>query len=214
MKLDIAKYRAFFFDFDGVIVDSLDIKTQAFGGLFKKYGRNISRKVMEYHRNNGGVSRYEKFKYYYKNLLNKNINQKIIRGLDRKYSHLVFRKVVSAPFVKGALNLLRKLNKSGKACFIISGTPQKEIHNIVRKKKIAQFFCDIVGSPKSKVENLKILLQKHSIRPSEAIYFGDAKSDYEAAKEYKVRFVGIANNNSKELEGMGAIQKIKDFIIT
>ncbi|ODS33770.1 MAG: hypothetical protein SCARUB_01127 [Candidatus Scalindua rubra] len=92
MKFDVDKYRFFFFDFDGVIVDSLETKAQAFGALFKDYGEEIVRKVIDYHLQNGGMSRYEKFKFYYNNFLNKKITQEIIGDLDREYSQLVVEK--------------------------------------------------------------------------------------------------------------------------
>ena len=32
------KWQAVFFDFDGVILDSVDVKTQAFAAMFRAYG--------------------------------------------------------------------------------------------------------------------------------------------------------------------------------
>ncbi len=211
MKLDISKYKAFFFDFDGVIVDSLDIKTQAFGDLFKKYGKEIAEEVMKHHRNNGGVSRYEKFRHYYKYLLNKPINKVIVNRLDKEYSALVVKKVINAPYVKGVENFLKKLNQKKKLCFVISATPQKEIRQIVRKRKLQCFFKDVVGSPKDKANNLRGLLRKYRIKPAEAVYFGDAKSDYEAAKASKIVFIVIVQDKGSELQGLSSIPKLKDF---
>jgi len=213
MKINLNKYKVFFFDFDGVIVDSLNIKTKAFGELFARYGEQVSNEVMEYHRNNGGVSRYEKFRYYYKNLLNKEINQRIIDRLDKDYSKLVVKKVIAAPYIKGALLFIGKLNQMKKDCFIISGTPQKEVRRILKCKKIDRFFKDVVGSPANKTENLGKILNRYNINPSEAVYFGDAKSDYEAAKINKVDFTGFVNKESKELKGINSIFKVKDFNI-
>lgn len=211
MKIDLDRYKSFFFDFDGVIADSLDIKTQAFGELFSKYGKDISKKVMDYHRNNGGVSRYEKFKYYYGNFLNKKINPKIISRLDKDYSKLVVNKVIAATYVKGALQFIRTLNKAKKGCFVISGTPQKEIRNILKQKKIDGLFVEAVGSPASKIDNLKSLLRKYNINPVRGIFFGDAKSDYEAAKNNSIDFVGIVNDKSKELSKLKLKLKLRNL---
>ena len=57
------------FDFDGIILESVDAKTNGFRLLFSKYGNQISDKVVEYHLLNTGISRYEKFKYYFKHYL-------------------------------------------------------------------------------------------------------------------------------------------------
>lgn len=211
MKIDLDKYKAFFFDFDGVIVDSLDIKTKAFGELFSKYGKDISKGVMDYHRNNGGISRYEKFKHYYKNLINKKISQRIINKLDKDYSNLVVEKVIAASCIKGALSFIRKLNKADKDCFVISGTPQREIRHILKQKKIDSLFIEVVGSPVSKTSNLKNLLRKYSVDSREAIFFGDAKSDHEAARDSKVVFIGIVNKKSNELKRHTCRCLIKDF---
>jgi len=211
MELDTGKYNYFIFDFDGVIVDSLAVKTEAFGQLFKEHGRNIMLKVMRYHLNNGGVSRYEKFKYYYKNLLHQEIDKKIINRLDQQYSKLVLDKVVSADFIKGALDFIKICNEKDKPCFIISATPQNEIRRIARLKKIDGLFKAVVGSPLEKTKNLKLLLKEFAIKPKEALYFGDAQSDYKAAISNKIDFVGIVNDRSKELKGLGDIFKVKDF---
>jgi phosphoglycolate phosphatase-like HAD superfamily hydrolase len=47
--------------------------------------------------------------------------------------------------------------------------------------------------------------------PKEALYFGDARSDYEAAKQNNVDFIGIVNTKSRELKGLRGISKIRDF---
>jgi len=211
MKIDLNRYKAFFFDFDGVIVDSLDIKTEAFGELFSRYGKEVSRKVMDYHRNNGGVSRYEKFKYYYKNLLHKEIDQRIINKLDKDYSKLVVKKVLAAPYIKGALAFIKRLGHLGKDCFIISGTPQKEIRHILKYKKINKLFKETAGSPDNKTENLRKIMDKYDISPKQAIYFGDAKSDYKAAKKRKIVFIGLVQNKDSELQDLSFKPKLKNF---
>ena len=213
MKIDLNKFKVFFFDFDGVIVDSLDIKTEAFGELFSKHGKDISCKVMDYHRNNGGVSRYDKFKYYYKNLLCKDLSKVAIGRLDKGYSKLVVKKVIAASYILGALNFIKMLNKKQKDCFIISGTPQKEIRYILKRRKIAQLFKEALGSPVNKTDNLRMLISKHKIDPSEAIFFGDAKSDYVAAKENKVSFVRIVKGKRSELYALPSVPRIKDFVL-
>ena len=52
---------------------------------------------------------------------------------------------------------------------------------------------------------------RYNIKSAEVIYFGDARSDYEAAKENDVDFVGIVNEHSKELEGLDRITQIEYF---
>ena len=48
-----------FFDFDGVIAESVSAKTDAFEEMYLPYGKDIAAKVVDYHKLHGGVSRYE-----------------------------------------------------------------------------------------------------------------------------------------------------------
>ena len=61
------------FDFDGVIAESVQVKTDAFVELYKQYGSNILEKVIKHHEGNGGMSRFEKIKFYHESFLNKTI---------------------------------------------------------------------------------------------------------------------------------------------
>ena len=50
--------KAIIFDFDGVITESMDIKTQAFAYLFKDCKKEVVGKIIKLHLDNGGMSRY------------------------------------------------------------------------------------------------------------------------------------------------------------
>jgi len=49
MKIFDSEYKALFFDFDGVLADSVEVKTDAFSKLFEKFGPEIQAKVVEHH---------------------------------------------------------------------------------------------------------------------------------------------------------------------
>ena len=55
---------AVIFDFDGVIVESLDVKADAFRSLFADHPEHVDQ-IVRLHRENLGVSRYEKFRTIY-----------------------------------------------------------------------------------------------------------------------------------------------------
>lgn len=191
-------YDAVFFDFDGVILDSVNIKTKAFGEMFKKYGTDIQKKVIEYHENNGGVSRYDKFKYYYEYLLERNIGKKEIEQLSKTFESLVIEKVIDAPFICGAIETLIKLKKEDVDCFVVSGTPDREIKHIINSRKLSTFFLEVHGSPDRKNIILKKIFKKYNYKAEKCLFIGDAMSDYYAADAFGVKFLGIvkSKNNS------------------
>lgn len=210
MKISLDRFVAFIFDFDGVIVDSLEVKEKAFGELFKAHGETVRKQVMNFYRNNGGISRYEQFRYYYKHFLGREITDDIVRDLDRRCSELLVEQVLQCPLIEGIQELLTDIRSLNKDCFVISGTPQEEMRHIIKRRGLDPFFKDVLGSPKNKKENVRIVLEQHSIKPAEAIFFGDAKSDYEAARENRIQFIGIVDK-SAELENFTNITKIKNF---
>ncbi len=212
MKKNVFEYKNYFFDFDGVIVDSLGIKSDAFGFLFEEYGSEIVEKVKKYHLDNGGVSRYEKFRHYYENLLNKPITQEIISELDRKFSEKVIEEVVKAKETPGIKNFLEELGKRNKTSFVVSATPQEEIREIVSRKGLKDKFKKVVGSPLSKTKNLTELLKDYSLDAYESVFFGDAKSDYKAAADNDVDFIAISIW-SDELSSISDLLSINDFTV-
>lgn len=190
MKLDLNKYQAFVFDFDGVLADSVEVKTEAFAKLFEEYGPDIQRKVIAHHRENGGMTRAEKITHYYESFLDKTIDEGTLAGLCARFSNLVVDKVVATPEIPGTRKFLDFWHQRV-SMFIDSATPDAEIVHIVECRGMEMYFREILGSGRKKSENLIYILRNHMIEPEKCIFFGDAPSDYEAAIECGVGFVGI-----------------------
>lgn len=187
-------YKAVFFDFDGVILDSVNVKTQAFADMFSQYGPEIEKAVVDYHLANGGVSRYEKFKYYYNYLLNKKIGPRELQSLGEKFSEMVIEKILNSEFVPGAIETLRNLKQQKIPCFIASGTPDAEIKNIIQHKRLQPYFKEIHGSPQKKEQIILDISKRYRLKPSRCLFIGDAITDYNAALKCGTNFLGIVKD--------------------
>ena len=207
------------FDFDGVLCESVHIKTDAFYELYLPYGKEIAQKVKEHHIANGGMSRYDKFKYYEKAFLHKStISEARIKTLSEHFSNLVKQKVIQAPFVKGAHDFLKNNAKSYQ-CFIVSATPMEEMIEIAEEKQIAHYFQEIFGSPKNKIEWAEHILHKYNIKVTETLFIGDAQSDYKAAKFHRIHFLLRNTNENKnlftdEIESTNTLENLVETIET
>lgn len=201
--------KAILFDFDGVIVESVDIKTKAFARLFKNEGRSVSRQIVDYHLHNLGVSRYKKFRNIYKAILKRSLSNIKFKMLCAKFSRLVMENVIDAPYVKGAKEFLRRYSGSYK-CFLLSATPKQELFRIIKRRKIRHFFKAIYGAPAEKSAIIKNILTKENIKAKYAVYLGDSLSDYTAAKENSVRFIARVKGNRDVFKSINCI-KIKDL---
>ena len=183
-----------FFDFDGVILDSVDVKTKAFAKMFRKYGPEVEKNVVEYHLNNGGVSRFDKFRYYYEEILKTPVNEETIKSLSEQFSYLVVDGVLASQFISGAKESLKVLNKNSIPAYIVSGTPDNEIKLIIKKKGLNKYFKEVHGSPRKKWEICQEIINRENYNPQNCLFVGDAMSDYNAARKNAICFLGIVEN--------------------
>lgn len=184
-------WKAVFWDFDGVILDSVNVKTEAFSQMFSQYGPEIQKAVVEYHLNHGGISRFEKFRHYYQEFLKMPITDDELSRLNKEFSALVVQKVIQSPYIEGALENLELLKMNKIPCYVVSGTPEKEITFIIESKGLRDFFTEIHGAPKTKAAILDDIMLRGSYRAVACLYLGDAMTDYEAAVHAGVHFHGI-----------------------
>jgi len=179
------------FDFDGVLADSVEVKTDAFSALYEPYGSEVAAEVVNHHRNNGGMSRFEKFKHYHKEFLNKNIDENKIASLSEEFSSLVVEKVISTKEILGAGEFLKRFCTKEKLCTVNSATPLNEIKAIVKARGLSHFFQGVYGSPNSKQDNLVEIRNAFDVDMKAGVFFGDAQSDFNAAKAMGMDFIGV-----------------------
>jgi phosphoglycolate phosphatase-like HAD superfamily hydrolase len=192
------KIKSIVFDFDGVIKESVDIKTKAFSDLYSQYGKRILNKVLNHHLQNGGVSRYNKIKFYHKNFLKIKLSDIELHKLTNQFSEIVLYKVIEAPFVNGAKSFIKN-NCKKYTMFISTGTPTHEIHQIIKKNKIDHYFTAVFGSPESKIDHLNQIINKWKINKEEMVFIGDSITDRNASNHYGIKFIAVNNKSDGEL---------------
>lgn len=179
--------RAIIFDFDGVLCESVGIKAEAFRRLFEDYPQHLET-ILAYHMANGGLNRFKKFEVIYRDMLKEDLSEEKKKELGRRFTDYCYEGVVAAPLVQGACAFLEEYHAKI-LLFVASGTPQEEIAAIVQERGLEKFFKEVHGSPATKNEIIKNILQRHSIKAQEAVFVGDSINDYYGAREAGVAFV-------------------------
>lgn len=192
LRSPLFAYDIYIFDFDGVIADSLHIKTDAFVELYKDYSPEIQQKVRQYHIDHGGVSRFEKFVLYEREFLGNDPSQDYLDELAIRFGDIVREKVIAAPYIPGALKFLDELKHIDATMFVASATPKEELDIIIEEKGLSKFFKQIYGAPFKKSDVVKRFVDE-GVSLDKIIFFGDALADYDAALQYGVDFLGIGN---------------------
>lgn len=204
------KFKNIFFDFDGVIAESVSAKTDAFKEMYLPYGEEVVNQVINYHINHGGISRYEKFRYWERTFFGKNISEKRVQELAHQFSSLVLDKVIDSDEVPGASLFIKKYSRALKF-WIITGTPTTEIKIITKERGLTDYFKGIHGSPENKRYWTEYLIEKHNLKREETLFLGDATTDLDAAEFSKLHFALRENEENQDIfqdyEGV----RFKDF---
>jgi HAD superfamily hydrolase (TIGR01549 family) len=199
-----------FFDFDGVLAESVEVKTQAFRKLYLPYGEEIAQNVVKHHLQNCGVSRFEKFRIYHEEWLNVQLDDIGMEKMTQEFSSFVLEGVVNSIEVKGAFDFLKR-NKENFQYYIITGTPTEEMKNILEKRNMDCFFEGVYGSPTKKTEWTEYIIDKEGLDRKSIVFIGDALADYKAAKNSNIHFILRETEENISLFSFFSGQRIKDM---
>jgi phosphoglycolate phosphatase-like HAD superfamily hydrolase len=185
--MNVHEFRTWIFDCDGVILDSNNLKTDAFFEVVLPYGKEHAEKFIEYHKRKGGVSRYEKFRYFFEEIVKKqDYGDELVAALDA-YSAIVRAKMIDSDETEGMRDLLSAIPKGSKK-IVVSGGDENELREVFRIKGIDRLFDEIFGSPRDKRRIIRDTLERNMIqRP--VVFIGDSQFDYAVAGEFGFDFV-------------------------
>jgi phosphoglycolate phosphatase-like HAD superfamily hydrolase len=176
-----------FWDFDGVIKDSVDVKTVAYEKLFLPFGNDVAAKVRKHHEANGGVSRFEKLPQYLE-WAGQNTSSATVDEYCDRFADLVTQSVIDSPWVPGAREYI-EANHQRQRFILITGTPENEMKSILGAVGIASRFKEVHGAPKTKTVAVRDVLTRLKCDPADAVFVGDAETDLDAATENGIIFL-------------------------
>lgn len=204
-------FKVIIFDFDGVIIDSNQIKYDSFFDIFsndteKQVVKQVLSKIRE-------SSRYEILKQIFIQLDKpKNQLEDLVNEYAEKYNKQTLENLTQDRVFSGATNILSELQKNYRL-YIVSTTPQITVRKITKKIGLDKYFIDVFGVPTIKADNHKNIIDKENVKGSEVLVVGDGESDLQAAQMHNSNFIGIANDfNGWRDINFSIINNIKDLI--
>lgn len=209
---DALSFRTYVFDCDGVVLDSNRVKTYAFYQAALPYGKTAATKLVDYHVENGGISRYLKFDYFLSNIVVGENGPGRDEMLEL-YSEKVREGLLTCQ-VAPALRELRAATRDSR-WMIVSGGDQAELRAVFRHRGLDDLFdAGIFGSPDTKDQILSRQLKLGTI-DNPAVFLGDSKYDMEAATRAGLDFIFVRNwsEASFELpESMASVGALQDLL--
>jgi phosphoglycolate phosphatase-like HAD superfamily hydrolase len=189
--------KAIFWDFDGVIMDSNAVRDRGFEEVLKTFPQTEVDALMTFHRDNGGLSRYVKFRYFFEDIRGETITDAEVNIWAEKFSEIMMKLLINPHLlIQETLDFI-KANAHHYNMHIVSGSDQTELRQICKSLDIAKYFNSIHGSPTPKNDLVAALLQEHSYDLKTCILIGDSKNDYDASKVNGIQFMGYGNEKTK-----------------
>jgi len=198
-----------FWDFDGVIKESVEVKTHAFTTLFARSSPAVTARIRDHHERNGGMSRFQKIPIYLR-WAGYSVTAEIVDDFCARFSAAGREGVIGAAWVPGAYEYLTE-NWQRQQFVLVTGTPHAEITEILVEVGILEWFREVHGAPTPKAAAIASVLRRWGCHPSEALLIGDSAVDYEAARVTQVEFLLRKTPLNVDLQKKHSGRQCEDF---
>jgi len=143
----LVDYKTLVFDCDGVVLNSNQLKIQAYHDVAIKFGASEvqAQALVDHHVNLGGISRYPKFEYFLREIMQQPVTEQAMQALLDSFTAEVKRLLIDCEIAPDLL-LVREANPNAK-WMIISGGDQVELRDIFKQRGIDKLFdAGVYGS--------------------------------------------------------------------
>jgi len=195
---------------DGVIVDSEPVHYEIETSVMRDLGVNISRK--EYLTFVGKTSKNMWTELIDRFDLEVSVESAIQMSKDR-YHHELYH--TDRPLaISGTLQLIKGLHAAGKKLVLASSSTLENIHMVLEKHQLKQYFSHIVGGDevnngKPEPDIFNLAAKRAKTLPSQCLVIEDSRNGVAAAKAAGMRCIGYDNPSSP-----GQLLYDADLVIT
>lgn len=198
-----------FWDFDGVVKESVQVKTDGYASVFAPFGEDVVAQVVRHHEANGGMSRYEKLPLYLE-WAGLEPTEAAVAECGKRFAESVVDAVVGAAWVPGVREYLTE-SRRGRCFVLVTATPEGEMIEILSRLGLSPCFAEVHGAPTSKTDALASVLRGSGVRPDRALMVGDSESDLRAARANGVPFLLRRTTLNSSLEACDGLPAFEDL---
>lgn len=174
-------------DFDGVVVESNAVKTEAFEGVFSRFPEYADA-MMSFHHEHVSLSRFAKFRHLLQ-LMGRSGGAALMTEIAENFSKRVVEGIVRVPLVPGAEDFLSEVTQR-LPVYLASVTPAEELALILAQRGLSHWFRDVYGCPPwTKPDAILDVLAREGAQPEDALLIGDSAGDQRAARGTGVGFL-------------------------
>lgn len=200
--MKLTDYEYIIFDFNGTILDDVDLCINILNYMLEKHGyqKVTKERYLE-------IFTFPIIKYY--KLAGFDFNKHSFHDLSIEFINMYQQASLKCLIYDGVIELLNKLKQLNKKIILLSAS---QIDNLLEQTNhfdITKYFDQILGldniQAKSKIDIAKKYFIDNNINLSKAIMIGDTIHDMEVANELNINSVLIANGH----QSYNRLKKIK-----
>jgi phosphoglycolate phosphatase-like HAD superfamily hydrolase len=196
--MEVNKFSALLWDFDGVLMDSMAVRDMGFELVLQHYPAEQVALLMQYHRQNGGFSRYVKFRYFFEVIRGEKVSDDQINDLASAFSVIMRERLADTTLLIEETVAFVRNNYQIVPMYIVSGSDQNELRYLCKTFEIDTFFKGIFGSPTPKKELVKGVIENLGDMDKNCLLIGDSINDFDAAVANNIDFMAYNNPDLNE----------------
>ncbi|MGJ8652157.1 MAG: HAD family hydrolase [Opitutaceae bacterium] len=177
------------FDCDGVLLDSMPAKIQAFRQWVPEAHSELRGAFMDLIMDGFGKSRLHHIRSFYADILGEPADDAFLEAEVARFTDICEPLCASAPWRTGSKEFVHSCRDAGIPLYVLSGTPQHPLEEMLESTGGTPLFDVIIGSPPGKPESLTRILAEAGTPAHRAVFVGDANADQEAALHVGAHFV-------------------------
>jgi HAD superfamily hydrolase (TIGR01549 family) len=192
------------FDWDGTLINSLDIKVHNAGELFEQALGLSRREVESAYRRHSGIPRRPLFDAICRETGHPPLEEGLYAQLSARFSHSNRQALTQAALdpesrrqllPMDTIETLKALHEKGYPLYISSSADTKEIEAIAQVLGLAEYFQEILGSQpgftKGK-DHAEFVMQRSNLRREQLVFVGDEPTDIALGRQAGVLTIAKA----------------------
>jgi phosphoglycolate phosphatase len=188
------------FDLDGTIIESNEPKKEVFFQMYKEVSEEQRKRLEGLYRRKGSLPRSDLFRQAEAEIGQGQPSREILAELQRKYSEAYLAKLDQITIVDGFYRFYQLLGTKYRFA-IASNAPVDEVNEVLKRKKIYDYFVYVAGYPTTKVEAVKTALKTFDLEAENVLYIGDSEQDRVVCEALGVRFITRRSDEMATVNG-------------
>jgi phosphoglycolate phosphatase len=177
------------FDCDGVLLDSMAAKIEAFSSWVPEAHADLRDAFMRIVMAGFGQSRTYHIERFYRELLHQEPDPVFLDAEVQRFTDICEPLCASARWRTGSREFVHACHEAEIPRYVLSGVPQAPLEDMLAAAGGTDLFDVIIGSPPGKPESMERILTETDTPAHRTVFIGDANADHVAALHVGAHFV-------------------------